>query len=199
MNIPFIIICVILVLLINFGRKYLIKDTLSKLTDYLYNGNFGDFEKLINAWYVKYLINPFNIDFLKLNKALISNNDKEIEKSLSAFENVKMTDIQARNVYQKAFFYYLKNENTKKLKKYYSLISNLEDKTLLNEIDDIYKIVVENNIDLLDRYLDRYETNNNDSMAVYLLYHIYDNKGNKKNYNKYLKIFNGLVEKGSII
>lgn len=199
MNISIIIICIILALAINIGRKYLIKKTLSKLTDYIYFGDFSSFEKLINMWYIKYLIKPYNIDFLKLNKALLSNNDEEIEKCFARFENVKMTDIQAKNVYQKAFFYYLKNENINKLIKYYSLINNLEDKTLLNEINDIYKIVVEKNTELLNKYLERYNANKYDSMAAYLLYHIYNNIEDKNNYKKYYKIFNELVEKGNII
>ena len=198
-SVYYIVAIALLLLLINFGRKYIVKYVSSNLTDYLYNGDFDNFEKLINKWYTKYLIHPFNIDFLKLSEALIKQDSKQIEKCLEVFENTTITDKQKQAIYQKAFFYYLQEDNHTKLKKYYKLIKNLEDKTLFNNIDDIYKIVVDKDVTLLSKYENIYNENNNNSMAAYLLYNIYKNSDDSKNANKYLNIFNELVEKGAYI
>ena len=198
-SVYYIVAIALLLLLINFGRKYIVKYVSSNLTDYLYNGDFDNFEKLINKWYTKYLIHPFNIDFLKLSEALIKQDSKQIEKCLEVFENTTITDKQKQAIYQKAFFYYLQEDNHTKLKKYYKLIKNLEDKTLFNNIDDIYKIVVDRDVTLLSKYENIYNENNNNSMAAYLLYNIYKNSDDSKNANKYLNIFNELVEKGAYI
>ena len=198
-SVYYIVAIALLLLLINFGRKYIVKYVSSNLTDYLYNGDFDNFEKLINKWYTKYLIHPFNIDFLKLSEALVKQDSKQIEKCLEVFENTTITDKQKQAIYQKAFFYYLQEDNHTKLKKYYKLIKNLEDKTLFNNIDDIYKIVVDKDVTLLSKYENIYNENNNNSMAAYLLYNIYKNSDDSKNANKYLNIFNELVEKGVYI
>lgn len=198
-SVYYIIAIGLLLLLINFGRKYIVKYVSSKLTDYLYNGDFDNFEKLINKWYTKYLIHPFNIDFLKLSEALIKQDSKQIEKCLEVFENTTITDKQKQAIYQKAFFYYLQEDNHTKLKKYYKLIKNLEDKTLFNNIDDIFKIVVDKDVTLLSKYESIYNENNNNSMAAYLLYNIYKNLDDSKKANKYLERFNELVEKGAYI
>lgn len=188
----------VLLLLINFGRKYIQKYISSKLTDYLFNGDFDNFEKLINKWYTKYLIHPFNIDFLKLNEAIVKQDKKQIEDCLAVFENTTITDAQKQAIYQKAFFYYLQEDNHTKLKKYYKLIKNLEDKTLFNNIDDIYKIVVDKEVDQLEKYEKIYSQNKN-SMAAYLLYNMYKNLDNNKKADEYLKAFNELVEKGTYV
>lgn len=195
----YIVIIAGLLLLINFGRKYIQKTTSKKLTEYLFRGDFDNFEKLINKWYTKYLVHPFNIDFLKLNEALMKNNKKEIEKCFETFENTTITDKQKQAIYQKAFFYYLQEEDNTKLKKYYKLIKNLEDKTLFNNVDDIYRIVVEKDDSLLDKYLNVFKQNKENSMAAYLLYKIYTNKANKKKAEEYKNIFDELVKKGSYI
>ena len=198
-SVYYIVAIALLLLLINFGRKYIVKYVSSNLTDYLYNGDFDNFEKLINKWYTKYLIHPFNIDFLKLSEALIKQDSKQIEKCLEVFENTTITDKQKQAIYQKAFFYYLQEDNHTKLKKYYRLIKNLEDKTLFNNIDDIFKIVVDKDVTLLSKYENIYNENNNNSMAAYLLYNIYKNLDDSKKANKYLERFNELVEKGAYI
>lgn len=177
----------------------MIKTTSSKLGNYLYNGDFDNFEKLINKWYVRYIIYPFNIDFLKLNKALLSSNDVEINQCFNGFNKVKMTDKQAEAVYQKAFYYYLQTDSKNKLKEYYELISKLEDKHLLNSIEDIYKVYVLKDNTLLEKYLEKYNNNNNDTNALFIIYNIYKNMNDSENYHKYLDIFNKLLEEGTYI
>lgn len=199
MNPIIIAVLVLIFLVINFGRKTLTKVISSKLTDYLYNGDFDNFEKLVNKWYIKYLIHPFNIDFLKLNEALMKQDSKEIDKCFETFENTTISDNQKVAIYQKAFYYYLQEDNHAKLKKYHKLIKNLEDKTLFNSIDDIYRIVVEKDDTLLEKYEKRYADNNKDSMAVYMLYNIYKNSGNKKKTTEFEKVFNEIVTKGEYL
>ena len=196
MKILYIVLVVILILAINFGRKYTQKYISSKLTDYLYSGDFVNFEKLINKRYIKYLIHPFNVDFLKLNEAIFKQDKKEIEKRFNMFDNTSLTDKQKTTIYQKAFFYYLQNEDVKKLEKYYLLIKESEDKTLFNNIDDIYKIVVLKSTDKLNQYKKAFEENNQNPMLAFLLYHMYRNSDNKKLANDYLDKFNELVKKG---
>lgn len=195
----YIVIILVIFLLINFGRKYIVTSIKSDLSNYLYKGDFDNFEKLINKWYVKYLIYPFNVDFLKLNEALLKQDKKKIDESFNVFENKTITDKQKESVYQKAFFYYLQENDEKKLNKYYRLIKELEDKTLFNNIDDIYKIVVLKQTNELEKYLEIYEENNENTMAVFLLYNIYKNKKEDDKSNEYLNIFNELIKKGVYI
>ena len=199
MNPVIIAVLVLIFLVINFGRKTFTKSISSKLTDYLYNGDFDNFEKLINKWYTKYLIHPFNIDFLKLNEALMKQDSKEIDKCFETFEKTTISDNQKAAIYQKAFYYYLQEENNTKLKKYHKLIKGLEDKTLFNSIDDTYRVIVEKDETLLEKYEKKFAENNKDSMCAYILYNIYKNKGNKKKTSEYEEIFNELVSKGEYL
>lgn len=195
----YIAIVAAILFLMNFGRKYLVTVTKSNLSNYLYKGDFDNFEKLINKWYIKYLIYPFNIDFLKLNEAIVKQDRKKVDACFNEFDNKTITDKQKESVYQKAFFYYLQENDEKKLNKYYKLIKELEDKTLFNSIDEIYKVVVLKETEQLDKFLKLYNENNENTMAVFLIYNIYMNKNEKDEASKYLNIFNDLVEKGAYI
>lgn len=182
---------VIAFILINFARKVFTENLKNKLTNAIYQGQIDEFDRLVSKKYVKYLIHPFNLDYLKLNKAIISENRKEIDQMFDKLENVQLTDTQKNAVYEKGFYYYLQEKDNNKLNKYYKLIKELPDQTLLNKIQDAYSICGLRETKLLEKYEDLLKKEPKNLNVLFLLYNIYKNLGNE---NKADEILNKFAE-----
>lgn len=178
---------VIAFILINFARKVFTENLKNKLTNAIYQGRIDEFDKIVSKKYVKYLIHPFNLDFLKLNKAIISENRKEIDLIFDRFEKAQLTDNQKIAVYEKGFYYYLQEKNNNKFNKYYQLIKELPDQTLLNRIQDAYSICGLKDTKLLEKYETLLQKEPNNMNVLFLLYNVYKNLGNENKANEILE------------
>ncbi|MBR4462725.1 MAG: hypothetical protein IKS51_09120 [Erysipelotrichaceae bacterium] len=188
-----LIICLAILILSEVSRRAFKNAVSNKLTRLLLNGEYEAFDKLADRFYTKYLVAPFNLDYIKMNSYLSRGDDRKVKEIFDHFENCRLNKAQRFAVYSNAFYYYLTLEDTQKCKKYYKLLKEnadaSQDTTMIDWLNDAY---VENGTKYLDEILSRYE-NARDSVKPQLdalLARNYENKGDKKNANIYNKKLN---------
>lgn len=87
-----IILLIILVIINIFIRVYLRNKYRSLFYVYLKNKDFKAFDELINKKQIRYIFVPFTIEFLKLNRCFISNNQHLINLQYQTISKMNLTD-----------------------------------------------------------------------------------------------------------
>lgn len=176
-----IVLFVVIVIIVPIVAKKFISD---KLATYIMTHDFEKFDKLVNSFITKMAIQPFNIDYLKMNKALATNDRKEIDGAFKTFDDKRLNDKQKEAVFSNAYYYYISIEDKTHSNKYLKELLKLE--TLPNEVKDDLKLAYELNIerssDKLEETLAKYEKAQSPQERVRLealIAKMYDNKGNK--------------------
>ncbi len=191
MNIYLIItIIVVLVLLVSLplGRRFVV----NSVENSLLQENFDKFDRQIKRWYIKIFIQPFNVDFLKLNRAILSGDKEMTDEMFEHFDHVNLNENQKEQVYYRAFQYYVTEGNRKMSDKYYDLIKDLSNEDMINYVDRLYDVYVRKGWKYLDDMIEEVEEEGYDLTKDQQLEHysmistMYDNKGDKKNADKYM-------------
>ena len=141
----------------------------NKFLELFKQGEFDQLDELLNKPVVKYLFMPFNLEYIRLNIALIKDNGEAIDKQIDLLTSMKMTEKQKEDVYLKALNYYVTMGNNDRAKKMYECAMTLKDK-----VNKGYKY-----LDELEKNLDNcskdYKVFN-----CYLVALMYENKNDKK-------------------
>lgn len=164
-----------------------------KLTKCIIRNDTENFDKLINKTVVKKMIAPFQIDFLKLNKALFAGDDKEIIKSFEHFDRVNLNANQKRTIYSKAFSYFIEKRDSKRIKKYYDYLKIVSSDEQNHELDIYYDTYIKLSDKHLSEISKRYE-NDNSIEALPILIQIYNNKKDANKVEYYQKILTDYVK-----
>lgn len=117
MNWILIIVCIAVVigLLLPLAQKQIVY---KKLTKYLEQGKYKEFEKLLDGFWCTFSYRPFNREFMRLNAYFMQNDAKRIQKQLdNLFENIKMNDEQKSSVAKQAFYFYMEQKKYAQAKK----------------------------------------------------------------------------------
>ena len=117
MNWILIIVCIAVVigLLLPLAQKQIVY---KKLTKYLEQGKYKEFEKLLDGFWCTFSYRPFNREFMRLNAYFMQNYAKRIQKQLdNLFENIKMNDEQKSSVAKQAFYFYMEQKKYAQAKK----------------------------------------------------------------------------------
>lgn len=117
MNWILIIVCIAVVigLLLPLAQKQIVY---KKLTKYLEQGKYKEFEKLLDGFWCTFSYRPFNREFMRLNAYFMQNDAKRIQKQLdNLFENIKMNDEQRSSVAKQAFYFYMEQKKYAQAKK----------------------------------------------------------------------------------
>ena len=117
MNWILIIVCIAVVigLLLPLAQKQIVY---KKLTKYLEQGKYKEFEKLLDGFWCTFSYRPFNREFMRLNAYFMQNDAKRIQKQLdNLFENIKMHDEQKSSVAKQAFYFYMEQKKYAQAKK----------------------------------------------------------------------------------
>lgn len=117
MNWILIIVCIAVVigLLLPLAQKQIVY---KKLTKYLEQGKYKEFEKLLDGFWCTFSYRPFNREFMRLNTYFMQNDAKRIQKQLdNLFENIKMNDEQKSSVAKQAFYFYMEQKKYAQAKK----------------------------------------------------------------------------------
>ncbi len=199
MNIYLIItIVVVLVLVISLplGRRMVV----NSVENSLLQGNFDKFDKQIKRWYIKIFIQPFNVDFLKLNRAILSEDKEMTDEMFEHFDHVNLNEDQKEQVYYRGFQYYVTEGNRKMSDKYYDLIKDLSNEDLINYVDRLYDVYVRKGWKYLDEMIDEVQEDDgltkDEQLEHYsMISTMYDNKGDKKNADKYMDIITSEFDK----
>ena len=153
-----------------------------ELINLIITKDYDGFYKLIDSKKTKYLLRPFNIDFMKLNVALLKSDVEQIETMFNHFEKVRLNKVQKEAVYIKGFYYYLSIENYDKVKKYYGYIKQLINDESIYEFDRIYDVYIKNGCEYLQDTIKELETANELVKPVLeaMISKMYENKGDSK-------------------
>ena len=117
MNWILIIVCIAVVigLLLPLAQKQIVY---KKLTKYLEQVKYKEFEKLLDGFWCTFSYRPFNREFMRLNAYFMQNDAKRIQKQLdNLFENIKMNDEQKSSVAKQAFYFYMEQKKYAQAKK----------------------------------------------------------------------------------
>lgn len=154
----------------------------NKFLELFKQGEFDQLDELLNKSIVKYLFMPFNLEYIRLNIALIKEDSVAIDKQIDLLTSMKMTEKQKEDVYLKALNYYVTMGNNDRAKKMYECAMTLKDKNLTKSADMTYDIFVNKGY----KYLDELEKNLDNCSKDYKVFNcylvalMYENKNDKK-------------------
>ena len=168
------------------------KKVVNKLLNLVVATKFDEFYEYIASDEVLEVIETYNINFLKLNIAQITENSKDFDSILAEFDNIKMTQKQKVELYLKAFSYYADIENKIKSRKYKNLIlETSQDETQKIFVNRLYNIKIQKEAIYLDEIIE--ETNNlpeeKRGQNEYLISCMYHNLNDSQNEKKYMDLF----------
>ncbi len=162
---------------------------MDELMDLMMAGKFDEFDEEINTKKAKGLIRPFNLDFMKLNCAILKGDQKAVEDCFDRFEKVHLNTAQKSSVYIRGFYYYLALEDVKKTEMYYKMIAENRKEDCNEEIERLYDTYVLNGIKYLKKTEDDWENaaENEKPALEALLVKMYENKGDRKQAEEFAK------------
>ncbi len=178
-----IVFSVVMAIVKKYSSSKLEKQLIQLLADKDYKG----FDELINSKKVKNSIPPFNVDFMKLNVAILKEDKNEIDRMFESFDYVRPNKAQKEAVYVKGFYYYLSNEKYDKVEKYYKLLAELKSQESMYEFDRAYDVYVNKGC----RYLEETIAELNTAPDYYkpalagLISSMYENRKDEKMAKKY--------------
>lgn len=168
-----------------------------KLATLIMDKKFNDFDKEIKEMEKKKTLPPFNIIFLKLNRAIVEDKGSLVIETLNQANNTKLVDSQKDIIYKKAFHYYLSKKDKTNCTKYHQLLSQLNRRDF-PVIDRLYDTYINNGYKYLDSTLQSVDliSNDDEKMQVYLLLsNMYANKKDDENVKKYLELAQDIMNK----
>lgn len=167
----------------------------NELTNSLINKDYNKFDKLIKSKEISKFLQPFNICYLKLNKAIISENKVLINSAFDNFDKLNLNDKQKHFLYTKALYYYAA-EDKKRATQYYNCLKNTKNINIY-DIDRVYDTLVLNGYKYLDESLNELSTSieSNKSDLMILISNMYANKNDKDNAKKYLEMATKFISK----
>lgn len=182
-----IILLIILVIINIFIRVYLRNKYRSLFYVYLKNKDFKAFDELINKKQIRYIFVPFTIEFLKLNRCFISNNQHLINLQYQTISKMNLTDKQAQDFYMTCFNYFLSKENFEMIEKTLEKIKQLRNEEIKKVALMSYNVFCKNSFEYLDEILNEYQKASNLEKEKLnpLICRMYLNKGDKENAKMY--------------
>ncbi len=183
----FLIVAVVFSFLFMLLLKLLKEWKMRQLIQCLQKKDIVRFNKIVYSKIIKFLFPPYNIEYLKLNSALLENNKKEINKQFEKMFKYRLSHMQKKDLLMKAFNYYITIGDDKHAKKVLNIIMQTDDDDLKKETEMLYKILFENSSEYIDAMLKTLcDASEQDRPFVeYLLYHQYKNMNDKENSSLY--------------
>ena len=175
---------------ISFIERKKRKDLMNELADLMMAGKFDEFDEKANSKKARRLIQPFNLDFMKLNSAVMNGDRKAADACFERFENVRLNVEQKSAVYMRGFYFYLAAEELKKAEEYYKKIGENRKEDQNDEINRLYDTYVLGGIKYLKKTEDEWEnaSENNKPALEALLVKMYENKGDTKQIEKFTEL-----------
>lgn len=173
------------------------KNLMNELADLMMTGKFAEFDEKINLRKTRRLIRPFNLDYMKLNCAIMKGDQEAVEKCFDRFDQVRLNTEQKSAVYMRGFYYYLALEDLKKTELYYKKMAENREEDCNEEIERLYDTYVLGGIKYLkqtEEALKQASENEKPALEA-LLVKLYENKGDSKLAEEYEKRFKSHFDK----
>lgn len=170
--------------------KYLQDNLMNRITSAIQSGDFVKYEELISRKTTKWILEPYTIDYIKLQVAMMKRDPAETDKCFDRFDEVRLNDQQKITVFENAFYYYVAAGNIEKVRKYGNLLLKVKTFSRAEEIKQYYSIMVEKSYDDLDKMLEELKDADPVSQArmEFLISQMYKNKGDIDNAKKYINL-----------
>ena len=189
------ILLIVVTMVIQGTVIYLQKSLVSQLTDALLKRNFDRFDKLISSKKASLLIAPFNLDYLKLNRYMLAQDDKKITECYDGFNDKRLNNAQAREVYLGAFDYFLSRRDRQRCLFYKEKINSLSSKKdnlegVKQIVNDSFDIFIDKKTDMLQRLLKQLEElpENRRGATEAMIAKVYENMGDQKKAEEYRRL-----------
>ena len=182
----FIFIAIIIAIAFNLKKRSLY----NQLVEYAASKRFKEFDALIETKMSRFLFNPFSIDYLKLNKEILANDTKAIDKMFTSITGHRLNLKQKQEIYSKGFNDNIGIENYAKAKEFLDLVHTLNNAQMDREMDRIYDIYALKGYKYLDEILEETSEMPDTYKGVneFLISLMYENKGDKKKAAEYRKL-----------
>ncbi|HPW53919.1 MAG TPA: hypothetical protein PK631_06050 [Erysipelotrichaceae bacterium] len=186
-SLKIMIVMIVLSIVITIITKYITVKLERQLIDRIVKKDYQGFDELIKSKKVRYLIKPFNVDFMKLNVAILKEDKKQTDEMFDYFDTVKPSRLQKEAVYTKGFYYYLTNERYDKVEKYYNLLQTVQTKKPNFEVERAYDVFVKNGHQYLEQTLEELKAAEDFAKPVLegLIARMYENKKDSRMAKKY--------------
>lgn len=181
----FLILCIGYYYYISIRGKII----LNKLSEYLIQRKFHEFDALVCSRQAGKYVKPFNLDFIRMNRDILSEDKKAAGSWLEHFRKVNMNERQKESVYLRLFFYFLATEDLDEAEECYRQLCSLKHITDRKTVMRTYDTYVEKGF----RYLKETEEEllsapeRNKPALEALLADMYANAGDEINAEKYRK------------
>ena len=189
-TIVLLVITVVLLVGNELFRRIAEKKITDKLTKLFLEGDFDALDKELDKKLTRYLVPPFNLDYLRLNEALAKGKKKEIDAQFEHFEHVRLNNNQKQLIDSNAFYYYVGNKDEKNARKYYERInaSGLadEDKKVYSRLYDTYILKGYRYLEETEKELLEAKEKEKAPLEA-LLAVMYENKGDKEKAQAYYR------------
>ena len=163
----------------------------NQLVSFLSDKDYNAFDLLMNEEKTQKYVRPYNRDVLKLNKAFMRKDKKEIDRIFSHFDEVRLNTKQKEAIYTQAFDYYQALGNHAKVKKYYELImKDVKDSGIINTIDRMYDIYELHGYRFLNDTLEEIEQAPDGQLPILegMVASMYKNMGDKEKEKEYFEL-----------
>lgn len=189
----FVIITFVAILVVeiiySIYQKQLRKKCEDELMKCILNEDCAGFYEFVDQKKYVQNIPVFNRIYMKLNMALLEDNDKRIMESIHSLQSIKMSPIQLEEFYLKVFNYYIEKENALESKRYMKCIMETTKNESIKELTKrTYSICIEKNDTYLEQLLkENVELSGKKRVANdLLLSKIYENKRDTLTSKRYL-------------
>ena len=152
--------------------------------------DFKKLDELLDSKVTQFFFAPFNLDYLRLNSAIMQNDKELIKKCFDDFDHHHLNRKQKEEVYMKGFNYFIYEKDYDNAKKYLDKVNTLDNEKIKQEAECIYDIYALKGYKYLDFLLD--ETEKLDDMYKgvneFLISLMYKNKGDEAMSQKYSEL-----------
>lgn len=114
-------------------KKELTKKYTMKLMKAVIEEDDEKFDQIADSFMVKMLFEPFNREFLRLNRYIAKGSDKKVKEQLSLIEGMRTSRNQRLTTYQTVFQYFLSTDNVSNAKNIQRKINAFVDEYKLDE------------------------------------------------------------------
>ena len=162
------------------GIHWYTKSLYTKLHNCLIKRDIEEFEKLQSKKTYKLFLSLFKVEYLKLNYAIVNEEDALLKKVRKEFSEIKISKKKKGMIYPLLFQYYLSKENQKECKSLLSKMCEIFPQDQINFMHTIYEINLEKSTKYIDEMKQNLENDTkNKGFLLYLIAKQYQNKHDK--------------------
>lgn len=196
----FILLCLCIASSMALIRMYFKRRRYDLLINTLKQKDFEKLDKLLSSKVTQFFLAPFNIDYLRLNSAIMRNDKEMIAKCFEEFDRHRLNKKQKEEVYMKGFNYFIYEKDYDNAKKYLDKVNTLDNEKMKQEAECIYDVYALKGYKYLDFLLEETEKLDDIYKGVneFLISMMYKNKGDdtlSQKYNELSKKHMKLLDK----